>query len=101
RQQRRCGSPAISTPCCSTRSAATAAILPLIGQEVGAIIGFIVGEIGGRDRAPQKREKMRVYPPNPRNRLDKSLPFDPAPSRLVPSFGAESGHKEGTNIGLT
>jgi len=44
----------------------------------------------------QKREKTRTYPPNPRNRLDKSLPFDPAPSRLVPYFGAESGHKEGT-----
>jgi hypothetical protein len=30
--------------------------------------------------------------------LDKSLPFDPAPSRLVPFFGAESGHKEGTKF---
>lgn len=30
--------------------------------------------------------------------MDKLLPFDPAPSRLVPSFGAESGHKEGTNF---
>jgi hypothetical protein len=46
----------------------------------------------------QKREKTRTYPPNPRNRLDKSLPFDPAPSRLVPSFSAESGHKEGTKF---
>jgi len=27
-----------------------------------------------------------------------SLPFDPAPSRLVPSLGAESGHKEGTRF---
>jgi len=33
--------------------------------------------------------------------LDLSLPFDPAPSRLVPSNGAESGHKEGTkSIGV-
>jgi putative addiction module component (TIGR02574 family) len=30
--------------------------------------------------------------------LDKSLPFDPAPSRPVPPFGAESGHKEGTKF---
>src|SRR5262249_27503376 len=44
----------------------------------------------------QKRETTRTYPPSPRNRLDKSLPFDPAPSRPVPAFGAESGHKEGT-----
>jgi hypothetical protein len=25
-----------------------------------------------------------------------SLPFDPAPSRMMPPFGTESGHKEGT-----
>jgi putative addiction module component (TIGR02574 family) len=30
--------------------------------------------------------------------LDKSLPFDPAPSQLIPPFGAESGHKEGTKF---
>jgi len=30
--------------------------------------------------------------------LDKSLPFDPAPSCPGPSLGAESGHKEGTNF---
>lgn len=44
----------------------------------------------------RNEEKTRTYPPKPRNRLDKSLPFDPAPSRPVPSFGTESGHKEGT-----
>src|SRR5204863_5154337 len=44
----------------------------------------------------QKRETTRTYPPNPRNRLDKSLPFDPAPSHMMPPNGAESGHKEGT-----
>ena len=27
-----------------------------------------------------------------------SLPFDPAPSPLMPSLGAESGHKEGTKF---
>src|SRR3954464_14199672 len=53
------------------------------------------------DGSEQKREMTPTYPPNPRNRLDLSLPFDPAPSRLVPSNGAESGHKEGTkSIGV-
>ena len=46
----------------------------------------------------QKRGATRTYPPNPRNRLDKSLPFDPAPSHMMPSNGAESGHKEGTKF---
>src|SRR5262249_23400612 len=46
----------------------------------------------------QKRETTRTYPPTHRKRLDKSLPFDPAPSRAVPSFSAESGHKEGTKF---
>jgi len=31
--------------------------------------------------------------------LDELLPFDPAPSHMIPSNGAESGHKEGTKIG--
>jgi hypothetical protein len=44
----------------------------------------------------QKRVATRTYPPNQRNRLDMSLPFDPAPSRMMPPNGTESGHKEGT-----
>jgi len=48
----------------------------------------------------QKREKTWTSPPNPRNRLDKSLPFDPAPSHLVPTSSTESGHKEGTKLSL-
>lgn len=48
----------------------------------------------------QKREKTRTYPPNPRNRLDESLPFAPAPSHMMPSNGAESGHKEGKKFRL-
>ena len=44
----------------------------------------------------QKRVATRTYPPNQRNRLDMSLPFDPAPFRMMPPNGTESGHKEGT-----
>jgi hypothetical protein len=48
----------------------------------------------------QKRGATRTYRPNPRNRLDRSLPFAPAPSHMMPSSGAESGHKEGTKLRL-
>jgi hypothetical protein len=51
------------------------------------------------ERSEQKRETTRTYPPNPRNRLDKSLPFAPAPIRMMPPDGAESGHKEGPKFG--
>ena len=47
----------------------------------------------------QKRGATRTCPPTQQNRLDRSLPFAPAPYHMVPPFGAESGHQEGTKVG--
>jgi len=64
----------------------------------GKIIRFC-GGAGSRThvKGPNRNEARRgLTHQTHENRLDRSLPFDPAPSHMIPSNGAESGHKEGT-----